>query len=104
MKLSKKLGTGLAALAATLATTPALANTSNTATSDDAFYTFYDTVAGWTGGALGMGLATSMLLLGGAIGVAKNTPMPALSGVAGAAFLNWGPSIIKTIMVNGGLM
>jgi conjugal transfer pilus assembly protein TraA len=102
MKLRAKLSTALATLAATALSAPAMAGTSGT--SSDAFYTFYETVAGWTGGALGMGLATTMLLMGGAIGVAKNTPMPALTGVAGAAFLHWGPDIIRTIMVNGGLM
>jgi len=104
MKFTKKIGMAMVAVSASVLASPAFANTTNAAGSDDAFYTFYDTVAGWTGGALGMGLATSMLLLGGAVGVAKNTPMPALSGVAGAAFLHWGPQIIKTIMVNGGLM
>jgi conjugal transfer pilus assembly protein TraA len=102
MKLTKKMRLGLATVCASVLTAPAMAGTSGT--SSDAFYTFYDTIAGWTGGALGMGLATTMLLMGGAIGVAKNTPMPALSGVAGAAFLHWGPDIIRTIMVNGGLM
>jgi len=101
MKLRNKLRTALATLAAAALSAPAMAGNTG---SGDAFYTFYDTVAAWTGGALGMGLATTMLLMGGAIGVAKNTPMPALSGVAGAAFLHWGPDIIKTIMVNGGLM
>lgn len=72
--------------------------------SDDTFYTFYDTVTDWTGGGLGIGLATTMLLMGGAIGVARNSPMPALTGIAGAAFLKWGPDIIKQIMVGGGLV
>ncbi|MBC8737245.1 hypothetical protein F6X40_10540 [Paraburkholderia sp. UCT31] len=67
----------------------------------DAFYEYYNTVNGWVTGPLGMGLATTMLLMGGAIGVAKNSPMPALTGVAGAAFLHWGPTVIKTIMLNG---
>lgn len=71
---------------------------------NDAFYTFYQTVDGWAGGALGVGLATTMLIMGGAIGVAKNSPMPALTGIAGAAFLHWGPQIIKTLLLNGGLM
>lgn len=70
----------------------------------DAFYEFAHTVIGWTGGGLGVGLATTMLLMGGAIGVAKNSPMPALTGVAGAAFLHWGPSIITQIMMNGALI
>jgi conjugal transfer pilus assembly protein TraA len=102
MKLRNKLGTALASMAAMALSAPAMAGTATGST--DAFYTFYDTIHGWTGGALGMGLATTMLLMGGAIGVSKNSPMPALSGVAGAAFLHWGPDIIKTIMVNGGLM
>jgi conjugal transfer pilus assembly protein TraA len=102
MNFTKKLRGAVAALSAAALAAPAMASTA--AGSSDAFYTFYDTIQGWTGGALGMGLATTMLLMGGAIGVAKNTPMPALSGVAGAAFLHWGPDIIKTIMVNGGLM
>lgn len=68
---------------------------------DDAFYEFWSTVDSWTGGALGVGLATTMLLMGGAIGVARNSPMPALTGVAGAAFLHWGPDIIQSIMLGG---
>lgn len=71
------------------------------ASSDDAFKVFMDTVTGWTQGPLGIGLATTMLLMGGAIGVAKNSPMPALSGIAGAAFLNYGPDIIQSIMTKG---
>lgn len=67
----------------------------------DAFKTYADAIEGWVKGGLGVGLATTMLLMGGAIGVAQNSPMPALSGVAGAAFLHWGPTIIKQIMMNG---
>jgi conjugal transfer pilus assembly protein TraA len=70
----------------------------------DAFYTFWKTVDGWTSGGLGVGLATTMLLMGGFIGAAQNSPMPALSGVAGAAFLHWGPGVIQTIMLNGALV
>ena len=98
MNLNKKMAMLLAALAGLIAS-PAFAAMDQT----DAFYTFYDTVQKWTSGALGTGLAVTMLLMGGAMGVAKNTPMPALSGVAGAAFLHWGPSIITSIMSNGGL-
>jgi len=83
-----------------LATSPVFAGT---ITEQDAFYSFYQTINDWVGGALGTGLAITMLLMGGAIGVAQNSPMPALSGVAGAAFLHWGPEIIKSIMSNGGL-
>ncbi len=72
--------------------------------SADAFHSFWSTVDGWTSGGLGVGLATTMLLMGGAIGVAKNSPMPALTGVAGAAFLHWGPNIIQQIMLNGALV
>jgi conjugal transfer pilus assembly protein TraA len=72
--------------------------------SDDAFYTFYQTVDNWAGGALGVGLATTMLIMGGAIGVAQNSPMPALTGIAGAAFLHWGPQIIKQLMLNGAVL
>lgn len=66
---------------------------------EDTFYTFYETIAGWTGGALGVGIAITMLLMGGAIGVAKNSPMPALTGVAGAAFFHWGPEIIESLIL-----
>jgi hypothetical protein len=83
-----------------LITSPVFAGTID---QNDAFYTFYETVDNWVGGALGTGLAITMLLMGGAIGVAQNSPMPALSGVAGAAFLHWGPEIIKTMMVSGGV-
>lgn len=71
---------------------------------NDAFYTFYETVAGWAEGPLGVGLATTMLIVGGGIGVAQNSPMPALSGIAGAAFLHWGPKIIKDLIMNGALI
>jgi conjugal transfer pilus assembly protein TraA len=71
---------------------------------DDAFYTFYDTIDTWTSGGLGVGLATTSLLMGGVIGVAKNSPMPALTGIGAAAFLHWGPDIIKQIMVGGALI
>lgn len=72
--------------------------------SNDVFVTYADAVTGWVKGGLGVGLATTMLLMGGAIGVAKNSPMPALSGVAGAAFLHWGPDIIRQIMLQGALI
>lgn len=71
------------------------------ASEDDSFKIFMETVVGWTQGPLGIGLATTMLLMGGAIGVSKNSPMPALSGIAGAAFLNYGPDIIQKIMSRG---
>jgi conjugal transfer pilus assembly protein TraA len=71
--------------------------------SNDPFYSFYTTISHWTQGALGVGLAMTMLLMGGAIGVARNSPMPALTGVAGAAFLHWGPQIIQQLMVSGGV-
>jgi conjugal transfer pilus assembly protein TraA len=82
----------------------ATAATAGTPDSADAFYSFWSTINGWTSGGLGVGLATTMLLMGGAIGVAKNSPMPALTGVAGAAFLHWGPTIIQQIMLNGALV
>jgi conjugal transfer pilus assembly protein TraA len=100
MKLSAKLKAALAS--AMLLATPAFAGNGG-ANQDDAFYTFMSTITGWTQGPLGIGLATTMLLMGGAIGVAKNSPMPALSGVAGAAFLNYGPDIIQRIFNQGGL-
>lgn len=99
MKLKlKNLGAFLAAAAASGFAT------AGTVAQDDTFYSFYNTVHGWTTGGLGVGLATTMLLMGGAIGVAKNSPMPALTGIAGAAFLHWGPDIIKQIMMGGGLV
>jgi len=101
MKQIKKLKPLLLGMALVAAASPALAGTVD---SNDAFYTFYQTVDGWAGGALGVGLATTMLVMGGAIGVAKNSPMPALTGIAGAAFLHWGPQIIKQLMLNGALL
>jgi conjugal transfer pilus assembly protein TraA len=91
--------TALLSVAVTL-TTPLIAF-AGTIDSNDAFYTFYKTVSDWTSGALGVGLAMTMLLMGGAIGVARNSPMPALTGVAGAAFLHWGPQVITQLMVSG---
>lgn len=101
MQLASKLKK-LTAAAVALAVAPmAMAGSLDT---KDAFYEFWKTVDGWTSGALGVGLATTMLLMGGAIGVAKNSPMPALTGIGGAAFLHWGPTVIQQIMVNGGIL
>lgn len=100
MKLFSKLKTAAATL---LASGAVLANNINSL-NNDSFYEFADAVTNWTSGGLGVGLATTMLLMGGAIGVAKNSPMPALTGVAGAAFLHWGPGIIRQIMINGLVM
>ena len=71
---------------------------------DNAFTGFQNTVMSWAQGPLGTGLAVTMMLMGAATGVAKNSPMPALSGIAGAAFLNWGPTIIKSLINNGALI
>jgi conjugal transfer pilus assembly protein TraA len=100
MKLSKNVQRGLGLALLALAAAPVFAGTLDTS---DAFASFYTTVDGWAKGGLGLGLATTMLLMGGAIGVAKNSPMPALTGVAGAAFLHWGPDIIRQLILNGGL-
>lgn len=100
MKLLKNTNKAMLAVAILALAGPALAGTLD---SNDAFYSFYTTVSGWASGPLGVGLATTMLIVGGAIGVAQNSPMPALSGIAGAAFLHWGPKIIKDLIVNGGL-
>jgi conjugal transfer pilus assembly protein TraA len=101
MNLKQKISAMTALAAGALVASPVFAG--EAVNSTDAFYSFYDTVGTWTGGALGTGLAITMLLMGGAMGVAKNSPMPALSGVAGAAFLHWGPVIIKQIMSSGGV-
>lgn len=100
MKLLNNTTKALLVVAILVLAGPAFANTMN---AGDAFYTFYTTVSGWASGALGVGIAVTMLLMGGAIGVAQNSPMPALSGIAGAAFLHWGPTIIKELIMNGGL-
>lgn len=99
MRLTSKIKTAALTLLAT-----GTAVFANSVAQDDDFYKFANQVTEWTGGGLGVGLATTMLLMGGAIGVAKNSPMPALSGVAGAAFLHWGPEIITRIMINGLMM
>jgi len=101
MKAFKTLKNAAATLSLGLFSFAASAGTLDT---DDAFYTFWETVDGWTSGALGVGLATTMLLMGGAIGVAQNSPMPALAGIAGAAFLHWGPQIIQQIMLGGSVI
>ncbi len=101
MKFPKKLKAAATGLGLSLLSTLSFANGLN---EDDAFYEFSETVTNWTSGALGVGLATTMLLMGGAIGVAKNSPMPALTGIAGAAFLHWGPQIIQQIMLSGALI
>ena len=102
MKKIKNLKAMLAGLAVSAAALPVTAM-AGTVDQNDAFYSFYTTMDAWAGGALGVGLATTMLVMGGAIGVAKNSPMPALSGIGGAAFLHWGPQIIKQVMLQGGL-
>lgn len=99
MKHFSKIKNAVIFFGAALATGLAMAGQAN---QDDAFSEFYVTVTDWTTGPLGMGLATTMLLMGGAMGVARNSPMPALTGIAGAAFLKWGPDVIQNIM--GGLI
>jgi conjugal transfer pilus assembly protein TraA len=74
-----------------------------TASSDNTFKNFRDTMMSWAQGPLGTGLAITMMLIGAGLGVSKNSPMPALSGIAGAAFLNWGPGII-TKLTEGALI
>lgn len=101
MKISQKMKALAAAAMLGLMSTAASAGSLD---DDDAFKEFADTVTSWTSGALGVGLATTMLLMGGAIGVAKNSPMPTLTGIAGAAFLHWGPDIINQIMMKGALV
>lgn len=99
MKLNKKLKLTAAALVAGLSQS-AMATTA----ASDEFGTFQTTVEGWASGALGTGLSIAMLLIGAGMGVAKNSPMPALSGIGGAAFLHWGPGIIKNIMGSGAVV
>jgi conjugal transfer pilus assembly protein TraA len=82
-----------------LASAAAMASNST----DTTFQNFRDTVMNWAQGPLGTGLAITMMLMGAGMGVARNSPMPALSGIAGAAFLNWGPGIIKSL-TNGALI
>lgn len=105
MKLKSTLKTAMqtALLSASITLATPLMAYAGTIDSNDAFYTFYETIKNWTSGALGVGLAMTMLLMGGAIGVARNSPMPALTGVAGAAFLHWGPQVIQQLMVSGGV-
>lgn len=83
-----------------LSLTPALA-LANAINSEDPFFGFYQFINGIAGGALGTGLAVTMLVIGGVFGVARNSPMPALAGVAGAVFFHWGPQVIERIMTNG---
>jgi conjugal transfer pilus assembly protein TraA len=77
---------------------PALAFAAGTASPSPALVAFATDIYEYVTGALGFGLATTMLLMGGAIGVAKCSPMPTLTGVAGAAALNWGPAIAMAML------
>jgi conjugal transfer pilus assembly protein TraA len=104
MNLKSKFGQLKHALAGFSLLGLATAAMAEAPTETDTFFEFYTTINQWTTGGLGVGLATTMLLMGGAIGVAKNSPMPALTGIAGAAFLHWGPSIILQIMTKGALV
>lgn len=97
---NRKAGKVAIALSGLLASSSALAATN----ASDPFTQFTQTVQNWANGPLGVGLATSMLLIGAGIGVAKNSPLPALSGVAGAAFLHWGPGVITQIMGSGAVI
>jgi conjugal transfer pilus assembly protein TraA len=90
-RIQQALGFAALSLATSVASASAMS-------SSDPFYDFATTVQGWASGPLGIGLATTMLIMGAGIGVAKNSPMPALSGVAGAAFLHWGPTIISSVL------
>ncbi len=97
----KKVTIHTIALALLVAPALAFASTINTS---DPFYGFYQFINSIATGALGTGLAITMLVVGGVAGVARNSPMPALAGIAGAVFFHWGPQVIERIMTNGALI
>lgn len=70
-----------------------------TASSDDPFLDFLTTVEDWSSGALGVGIAITSVIFGAVRAVGNNNPMSALAGLALAAFIHWGPTIIKTMIL-----
>ncbi len=104
MKLSSRLKSKLGKAGLVVAGLGMSSSAFAATNTSDPFYQFTQTVQNWANGPLGVGLATSMLLIGAGIGVAKNSPLPALSGVAGAAFLHWGPGVISTMMGSGAII
>jgi conjugal transfer pilus assembly protein TraA len=71
---------------------------------DDPFYTFMTTVDGWLRGGFGVGVALVTIAIGALYGAAKNSPMPTLAGLALAAFIHWGPGIVKNIILAGAVL
>jgi conjugal transfer pilus assembly protein TraA len=69
---------------------------------DDPFADFLDTVEGWAQGALGVGIAITSVIFGAIRAVGNNNPMSALAGLALAAFIHWGPGIIRDMIIGSG--
>jgi conjugal transfer pilus assembly protein TraA len=70
--------------------------------SDDPFADFLDTIEGWAQGALGVGVSIAAVLFGAIRAVGNNNPMTALGGIALAAFIHWGPTVIRDIILGSG--
>lgn len=85
-------------VAAMLATALAFA----TVATGDPFADFLDTVEGWAQGALGVGIAITSVIFGAIRAVGNNNPMSALAGLALAAFIHWGPGIIRDMILGTG--
>lgn len=94
----KKLFAFLAVPALTMLSTLANAAKDYTPGADDPFGEFVTTLDDWATGAYGVGIGIASILIGGAIAVGKNSPLPALVGIATAAFVHWGPGIVKTLV------
>lgn len=69
---------------------------------DDPFADFLTTVEGWAQGALGVGIAITSVIFGAVRAVGNNNPMSALGGLALAAFIHWGPTIIREMIIGSG--
>ncbi|MBE0470134.1 MAG: hypothetical protein IBX55_11590 [Methyloprofundus sp.] len=99
----KKFLALFSAASAFLFTSIASASSTYTPGANDPFGEFMTTVDSWAKGAYGVGAGIASILVGGAYAVGKNSPMPALAGLATAAFIYWGPGVVKT-MITGAVI
>jgi len=73
-------------------------------TTNDPFADFLNTVEDWASGALGTGIAITSVIFGAVRAVGNNNPMSALAGLALAAFIHWGPGIIRDLVLDGAVL
>jgi conjugal transfer pilus assembly protein TraA len=63
------------------------------------FTEIYDTIVGWTSGALGKTIAIGAFLTGIAMGIVRQSIMAVVIGISTALAVNYTPTIIDSVVV-----